>query len=130
MYYFAPQFMNKGKSIFSVANKMAAVGMIITLLWLTVSTPFVFAAQQQAIQTELADGDASLPPAEEDSTNPYGNNTEEKAPSGTSFSEEFLHDHHLHQILSGEVLKHAGCGNDGLYVAYHGELLVPPPNAA
>ncbi len=120
--------MRKRKTIFSVVNQVAAVCMIITLLWLTVSAPFVQAAQQQAALTAMTGGDGSLP-ADEDAANPYGNNTEEKAPSGTSFSEEFLHDHHPHHFIGEESLQHFGSGNDDLYTAYHGELLVPPPNA-
>ena len=38
----------------------------------------------------------ALPGNEEEAANPFGNTTEEKAPtSGSSFSEEYLHDHHI-----------------------------------
>ncbi len=102
--------------------------MIVMLLWLTISAPFVFAAQQELAQTEKAS--SAVPDNEEESSDPFGNNTEEKAPSGTSFSEEYLHDHSLHEYFSLNTLTHYGCGNTGTYIAFHGELLVPPPNAA
>ena len=60
--------------------------MILALLWLTVSTPFVFAnakkqaAQNIAINTQSSPIDAS----EEDCTNPFGNTTEEKNPNSAN----------------------------------------------
>jgi hypothetical protein len=66
---------------------------------------------------------------EEEAANPFGNTTEEKAPS-SSFSEEFLHDHHKADYFFSIVSQYHNSENDGTYVAYHGELLVPPPNAA
>jgi hypothetical protein len=121
--------MGKAKKIFSLQNKVSAVCMILALLWLTVSAPVVFAAQQKLSKCCSTECSSGLPVNEEESTNPFGSNTEEKAPSGTSFSEEYLHDSHLHQYFGNEILKHFGCGDATTYIAFHGELLVPPPNA-
>ncbi len=90
--------------------------MILALLWLTMSAPFVNAGQQLQAKYNTADTGSPLAGTEEEAANPFGNTTEEKAP-GTSFSEEFLHDHHKAE-------------NTDLYTAFHGELLVPPPNIA
>lgn len=103
--------------------------MILALLWLTISAPFVFLAQQELNLAGTIEN-SPLPGAEEDSTSPFGNNTEEKAPSSTSLSEEYIHDHHAHEHFFIETLQHVGKGNDGTYIAFHGELLVPPPNTA
>ncbi len=67
---------------------------------------------------------------EEETANPFGNTTEEKAPSSTSFSEEYLHDHHTTDYFFSTVLQYHKCENAGTYIAFHGELLVPPPNVA
>ncbi|MBK7885066.1 MAG: hypothetical protein IPJ81_15740 [Chitinophagaceae bacterium] len=55
-------------------------------------------------------------------------NTEEKAPSGNSFSEEYLHTtHHTHYFFF-IIYTFYKCENAGTYMAFHSELLVPPPN--
>ena len=110
-----------------MAQWLSALLMILTLLWLTVSISFVYASMDNAGQDQAAT--SSLPADnEEESANPFGNNTEEKNPGSTSFSEEFLHhsESGSHFILSANAF---GAGeNASLYVAFHGELLVPPPN--
>ncbi len=103
--------------------------MMVALLWLTVSTPFVFAAWQKAAETsKTAQQQPPLADAEEDS-NPFSNNnTEEKAPSSNTFSEEFLHEqieNHCFFSITSAYNKHADAST---YIAFHGELLVPPPN--
>ena len=62
--------------------------------------------------------------------NPFGNTTEEKAPVSNSFSEEYLHDHHSTDCFFSIVLQYHKCENADTYHAYHGELLVPPPNVS
>ena len=73
-----------------------------------------------------------MPPncPEEDATNPFGNTTEEKAPSTSSISEEYLHDHHATDHFFDVFSQYYKRENAGTYIAFHGELLVPPPNAA
>ena len=104
--------------------------MILALLWLTVSIPFVNAAQQTlAAEKHETSKNVSSCGNEEESTNPFGNNTEEKVPTN-SISEEFLHDHHTNEVFFSIALQFHNCENAGTYIAFHGELLVPPPNAA
>ena len=107
--------------------------MILALLWLTVSAPFVFASQQHLAKYEKsAKADSPVENTEEETTNPLTNTTEEKAPtsSSSSFSEEYLHDHHTTDVFYSIVLQFHKCEHADIYVAYHGELLVPPPNRA
>lgn len=103
--------------------------MIIALLWLTVSLPFVYHQQKGlANQSTLAE-QSPLPATEEENGNPLGNNTEEKTPKGsTTFSEEYLHDHHKSDRLFSIALQYSKNEDGGIYIAYHGEPLVPPPN--
>ncbi|MFN8289041.1 MAG: hypothetical protein U0U70_02170 [Chitinophagaceae bacterium] len=120
--------MQKRKTIYSGLNKVTSVFLVLALLWLTISTPFVFAVQQKQAKADKIENTRSSD-ADDDTSNPLGNNTEEKAPSGTSLSEEFLHHPVDHLHFFAETIQHAGHQNDGTYNAFHGELLVPPPNA-
>jgi hypothetical protein len=93
--------------------------MIIALLWLTISTPFVFASQQ-AQQKEIQKQAGT-------DKNPLSTTTEEKNESSVSTLSEYLHDlnsmsHHF--IVLTRMYK---CHTSDLYYAYHPELLSPPP---
>lgn len=120
--------MKRAKKIYNLVHLFSAVGMILALLWLTVSTPVVYAAQQELEKYNQLEKTDSFPETEEDSTNPFGNNTEEKAPSGTNLSEEYLHDHHVQFHFFAGIVTPYGFAKDDTYHAFHGELLVPPPN--
>jgi hypothetical protein len=105
--------------------------MVLALLWLTVSTPFVFSSQQQlANQCKIAGTNAPYSGSEEETGNPLSNTNEEKNPNSTSFSEEYLHNHHQDNHFSLSNLQFHKCLDADIYIAFHGELLVPPPNAA
>ncbi len=131
MYYFATLSMKKNKRTYSVFQLVSAVCMILALLWLTVSAPFIYASQQEfAKQNQTAKADFPVSGNEEEN-NPFGANTEEKAPStSNSFSEEYLHDNHKAEYFFSIASQYHKCENAGTYVAFHGELLVPPPNVA
>ena len=104
--------------------------MIVALLWLTVSTPFVFATQQGANQCQtMADFNDNLPVNEEES-NPLSSTPDEKTPSGVSVSEEYIHDQHSSEYYLSLASQYHKLDDVGVYVAFHGEMLVPPPNKA
>jgi hypothetical protein len=118
--------MKHRKRIYKIESIVAAVFMIVALLWLTISTPFVYAAEQQQKAISLSIPLEEEVPGSEDS-NPFSNTTEEKAESGSGLS-EYLH--HIHELIhpAASLHKH-NCSHDfDVYVAYHGELLCPPPN--
>ena len=125
--------MKRNQQTYNVLQLVSAVFMILALLWLTISTPFVYNCQQNKIEKEKiaaahnATDDAT---EESSSTNPYGNNTEEKNPNSTSLSEEYLHHHFVHNNFSFISSRAYKCEKVDTYIAYHGELLVPPPNQA
>lgn len=104
--------------------------MIMTLCWLTVSTPFVYRFQQEYAKAgQLQNKQSPLAGNEEESSKPISS-TEEKTPNNSSLTEEYLHDHHAtHPFVYQLSLSHT-IQNDRAYTAFHGELLVPPPNAA
>ena len=129
---FCSTFMKRNKKIYSLFQLASAIFMILALLWLTISAPFVFASQQHLAKYEKsASANSSADNNEEETNNPLTNTTEEKAPtSSSSFSEEYLHDHHTTDFFFSIALQFHKCENADEYVAYHGELLVPPPNLA
>ena len=132
MHYFALLLMKKVPQPYSFFNRVSAIMMIVALSWLTISAPFVF-EHQQKIAKQNTSSCANLPIAgnEEEAPNPFSGSTEEKAPKSlNSFSEEYLHDHHQSEYLFSIASKFHKCEDAGTYVAYHGELLVPPPNKA
>lgn len=97
--------------------------MILALSWLTVSTPYVYSAQQQMKVLSQQPADTG------DETNPFSNTTEEKSESGVNTLSEYLHDtHHLehHPVILKKFYK---CHPSDLYVAFHPELVSPPPKA-
>ena len=110
---------------YSQFHRCSAVALILALLWLTVSAPFVFSIQQDITKQQTSNHSSNC---EEDSGNPLGG-SEEKSSSNT-FSEEFLHHQEKVAIFLTAILNYHSPVDDGTYVAYHGELLVPPPNAA
>lgn len=105
---------------------------MLTLFWLTVSTPFVIAAQQEIAKQEKSKATVtSSTGCEDENTEDSGNsNVEEKVPGATNLTEEFLHEHHSTQYFFTVISLYHKLENAGTYIAFHGELLVPPPNVA
>ena len=123
------RFMKRRLKIYSVFQLFSAVIMILALAWLTVSTPFVYASQQEpAKQQKMEKPGTPLAGSEEESSKPGGKNTEEKTPGSTSLSEEYLHNNQKSDYFFTLSLQYEKCENSDIYIAFHGELLVPPPN--
>lgn len=97
--------------------------MMFALAWLTISLPYVYEAQQNIYK--IADNSSTKKTAH----NPLTNTTEEKTPSVNSLSEEYLHGHEepLH-FFATEII-HNNAEFIDLYIAFHGELISPPPEA-
>jgi hypothetical protein len=122
--------MKRKRKIYSVLNLVSAFLMILALLWLTVSAPYVYESQQELAKLENTDKNISPLSGTDEESNPFGNSTEEKSPNSTSFSEEYLHDHHKHDHFLSEASQFYKLEDAGTYIAYHGELDVPPPDQA
>ncbi len=100
--------------------------MIFSLLWLTVSLPFVDAAKTQ-VSISLMDENGEEPAGKDN--NPFANTTEEKTSGGNStVSEEYLHEAYLLHEQSVVPVHFNKCNHPALYFAFHGELFCPPPN--
>lgn len=134
-HYFAAHLMKKNRKSYTIFQKVTSIFLMLTLLWLTISTPFVIASQQElakqqkvlTIDPPSADCDDD---AGDDSGSNNNNNIEEKVPVTTNLSEEFLHEPHTTQFFFTIISLYHKLENSGTYTAFHGELLVPPPNAA
>ena len=124
--YFCERFMKKTTHI-SVKHKVSGIIMILALAWLTVSIPFVYAAQQK-VAAEIAASDKTDSDSNSDN-NPFANTTEEKTPSGPNTLSEYLHETHSadHQIVAQRM--HIHHIQVATYIAFHGELTGPPPKA-
>lgn len=122
--------MKKNRKTYTIFQKASSIFMMLTLLWLTISTPFVIAAQQELAKQQKASA-IELPVNDgEDDTGSGSNNIEEKVPGANTFSEEFLHEHHSTHYFFSQISQYHKLENSDTYIAFHGELLVPPPNAA
>ena len=131
MYYFAPLLMTAGRKTYNLFQLGSAVLMMLALMWLTISAPFVFEFQKELAKHSKTSSCAFPLTEEEETGNPFGNSTEEKAPKNiNSFSEEYLHDHHRSDYIFSIGLQYHKNENAGVYIAFHGELHVPPPNVA
>ncbi len=123
--------MKRNRHLYSTGQLASTVFMMLALLWLTISIPFVYDCQQKLSKnTNFSEGYTILPGTEEETTNPFGNSTEEKAQGNTSFSEEYLHHHLTHDYVLSIASQIHASQNCGTYNAFHGEVHVPPPNLA
>jgi len=118
--------MKQQKHTIQQRQVIPAAVMIFSLLWLTVSLPFVDTAKTQ-IAISLAE-ESGEEPANNDN-NPFANTTEEKTSGGNNtLSEEFLHETQYLHKHSECTVNHNKCNHPALYIAFHGELFCPPPN--
>ena len=116
------------KHTYTTSKIASSIFMILVLVWLTVSTPFVFRAQQQLNKEESKKTvNSSTSCDEEDAPNPFANTTEEKAPTSVSTISEYLNEAQTITHPVGTLAKHHKYHSADLYIAFHGELLSPPP---
>ena len=119
--------MNKTKPTYYLfKHRLSSVFMIIALLWLTICTPYVYAAHvaQDDLTAQTFGGSQ-----EDDGSNPLTNTTEEKTESGLNTLSEYLHEAHFLEHGFIIITKYEKCHADDLYFAYHPELISPPPDA-
>ena len=118
------------KSVYTTRARAYAVLMILTLLWLTVSIPVVFDAQQELAQQETKSNlSDNAFPAENDDANPYSGSTEEKTPASGNLSEEYIHGSNSHSFAAIVKMSYDNHHSSELYIAFHGDLHCPPPNS-
>ena len=115
--------MKRSQKIFSTRDTCSVLFMIMALLWLTVSTPFVYNAQQdlkREIQKQAKDSD---------NNNPFSNTTEEKNESNANALSEYLHDHPSLENNFTVLTRLYKRYPSNIYCEHHPELISPPPEA-
>jgi hypothetical protein len=120
--------MAKKHNNYSVYHKVSSILMMLALLWLTVSIPYVFNAQKKLLGSETHQSVPVNTQQEEEASNPFANTTEEKTPGSSNTLSEFLHEIELLKQPSENLTRFYKYHRYSLYIAFHGELLVPPPN--
>jgi hypothetical protein len=114
-------FLREAKSTYRI--KLAAIIMVISLVWLTVSLPFLYnSICNNGLATEAESSAGTEQPGEELPIQ----SSEEKAPTN-NVQEEYLHGAAENLVLLSLFLDHMASQNSTAYIAYHGELLSPPP---
>ena len=115
--------MKPSQKIFSLRQIGSSLFMIMALLWLTVSTPFVFKAQQeQKKEIQKQSKQAS-------NTNPFSNTTEEKNENSVNTLSEYLHESHLVENNFVFITTFYKPFPSKIYFEHSPELLSPPPEA-
>jgi hypothetical protein len=113
--------MHKERPYYEVAqHRFHSLLMLCLLLWLTVSTPYVYDAQQDVATAQ------GITDAEDD--NPLSGTNEEKVESGSNNLSEYLHELPHFQPRFVLLTRSYKCLPDDLYLAFHPELVVPPPD--
>lgn len=117
--------MGRKQNIVSWQRLASAFVMLLALAWLTVSLPYVYKAQQQFNQVCKESGHLEAV----DDCNPLSNTTEEKVENGNALLSEYLHETHVMAHHFVTVPAFYKCHPSDLYLAYHPELVIPPPEA-
>ncbi|HEX2847610.1 MAG TPA: hypothetical protein VHN59_13765 [Chitinophagaceae bacterium] len=108
--------MSAHRNIFIFAGSIL---MMLMLLWLTVSVPFVNASRQEKTKQERKISASS----------PLAGTEEEKVPSSPNTLNEYLHENEELQHPSINIILTYKSQQPDLYLAFHGELVLPPPKA-
>ena len=114
------------KTILLYKQKLSSIIMLLALAWLTISLPFVYAQQQE--QKASVQKQVDNPTADDDS-NSVSNPTEEKSENGGNTLSEYLHESHHAELPGSFIVKYYKCHTADLYIAYHPDLICPPPDA-
>jgi hypothetical protein len=116
------------KANWSIKHLISSVVMILSLIWLTISLPYVYAAQRILAKEKISMAKESKG-VPEDESNPFANTTEEKVPANVNLTEEYLHHQEEPLPCSTDKLSHSHHHSYDVYVAFYGELLSPPPDS-
>lgn len=123
LYTFELQMHPNSSTYSQVFLRFHSLLMMVLLLWLTVSTPIVYAAQEDILVAWSDSG-------EDDNSNPLSGTNEEKVETGNNTLSEYLHE--VHPPLPTMILPLAAFkahAAESLLV-FHPELISPPPEFA
>lgn len=100
----------------------SALLMLGALLWLTISTPFVYSSRQAMATEHQQKGKAAQQGLQLPGT------TEERAETGINTLSEYLHEHELPCSLQPTLIEHNKWHIAHPYLSFHPEFHCPPPN--
>jgi hypothetical protein len=120
--------MVRGRTTYSISQVASAILMMVMLLWLTISAPFVYAGQQE--QNKITHVEIPGDNNEDESPIPLTSTNEEKKPSGSSLAEEFIGEHNEDAYYSALEKSYQKGEKQHSYIAFHGELICPPPDGS
>lgn len=101
--------------------------LMLSLVWLTISLPFVYNAREASKQLYSS---TDTPVAnEEECDNSLINTTEEKSSNVNSALEEFLHDVTSDELSPVTITLTYRIEQVSTYIAFYGELISPPPDS-
>lgn len=123
--YFCPSVKKRQYTI-EQKHKLYSLLMLCLLAWLTVCLPYV-SESQKTLKYHLENITEDSQEAE--NSNPLTNTNEERTESSTSLFSEYLHDLHFTEHTFEELSSFRKCSSSSLYLAYHPEMVIPPPEA-
>ncbi len=97
----------------TIINQASAIFLVLALVWFSVGITFNSCSQPFDILNNI-----------ESTTD----TPEEKIPPSNLFSEEYMHEHHMPHFFIDITAAVHFIEDARNYPAFHGELLVPPPN--
>ena len=120
--------MRKNRNIYRVIKKINASLLLLAVISLTISTPVVFFTQEFSENTPEQNTPHPIDDSEDVASNLLNSNTnEEDAPANHNI-EKFVHNPSEFETNHIQKVSYFETNKVKLYHAYHGELLVPPPN--
>lgn len=115
------QAMGKKGRLYMLFRECNSIILIMILFWATISSPFIFRAQQK--QMNPYHHAISFPI----DNNLLSNTIEEETPA-TFYEECMLHEN-LHSFPNINVSQFFNDHQQPIYISFHGELISPPPEA-
>jgi hypothetical protein len=116
--------MKQSQRTYPVRQVVSSLFMAVTLLWLTVSIPFVYDAQQSLKKEAQKESRQTS-----NNTNPFANTTEEKSGSSLNTLSEYLHEATGIEKNFISLVRLYKSYPSNIYYEYNPELISPPPEA-
>lgn len=117
--------MVKKKNLFAPHHIGSSIFMLLALLWLTISIPFVYAGQQA--QKQMAEKQQTKNTGYDTNSLPAAN--EERSESGVTTLSEYLHEMHVMEQHFCFIKSFYKAHPDQYFPSFSPELLSPPPEA-
>ena len=118
--------MEKKQPHYKMIHRLSSLFMLLALAWLTICLPYVN-ENRLAVKSQIQLTSEECP--ENENSNPLSNTNEEKSEGGVSLLSEYLHNpFHMEHSFFG-IASLYKCHPSDLYLAYHPDLIIPPPEA-